>query len=190
MEEEKKTRQEGMTRRGKIILTVFAGAVIVFLIWWLIPRSFEGITGMKGIQPQKISCTIQPADIEASPLQITVTDSEETATIISHLKSSKYRPDVRHPLSSGGYSSDAYDGRSIRIGITDPEGEYWKYSIDFVDAKAMVITTVENPAASDFTYESEAYSPLEPELFNRLYDYIESLEPVEVTKAEPEDQGK
>ena len=76
MEEEKKTRQEGMTRRGKIILTVFAGAVIVFLIWWLIPRSFEGITGMKGIQPQKISCTIQPADIEASPLQITVTDSE------------------------------------------------------------------------------------------------------------------
>ena len=50
MEEEKKTRQEGMTRRGKIILTVFAGAVIVFLIWWLIPRSFEGITGMKGIR--------------------------------------------------------------------------------------------------------------------------------------------
>ena len=67
MEEEKKTRQEGMTRRGKIILTVFAGAIIVFLIWWLIPRSFEGITGMKGIQPQKISCTIQPADIEAAP---------------------------------------------------------------------------------------------------------------------------
>ena len=79
MEEEKKTRQEGMTRRGKIILTVFAGAIIVFLIWWLIPRSFEGITGMKGIQPQKISCTIQPADIEATPLQITVTDSDETA---------------------------------------------------------------------------------------------------------------
>ena len=187
---EQKKIHGGPGKKVKIAVALFAAAVIALLIWWMIPRSFDGITGMKGIQPAKVSCTIWPADIDDPASQITVTDSEETATIISYLKSSKYRPDIRYPFESGSYSSDAYDGRSIHIGITDTEGTYWKYRVDFVDAKAMSVDVIELQEGDAFTVNSKSYTPLETELFNRLYDYIESLEPVEVTKAEPEDQGK
>ena len=54
----------------------------------------------------------------------------------------------------------------------------------------MSVDVIELQEGDAFTVNSKSYTPLETELFNRLYDYIESLEPVEVTKAEPEDQGK
>ena len=167
-----------LTKRGKIIIAVFIVLVFAFLLWWRVPRSFEGITGFKGIQPEMISCMISPEDIDGAYARVVITDPEETTTVISYLKSSKYIPDVRYPLRDSVVSSDAYDGRTIHMSISDPENEYWKYRISFIDSNVMAVDVFDLETGSD----GGVYVPLESALFDRLYSYIERLEPEEITE--------
>ncbi len=152
---------------GVALLTVIA----VFIAWVFVPRSFEGITGVESTEGLRIGCSVQRDTFLEDYRFKELSTSRETGDVMSILTSSGYRKDIRYPFSNSAISTQAFDGRNMRLDFYDSAAERYICHIYLIDAGVLEAISYEDGGGE----KSRTYVPTNSEMFDRLYEYLDDM---------------
>ena len=177
MEETERTisSDKGGRAAGKkkwIILAVFAVLAVCFLVWAFYPRSFDEITGVKITEGVQIGCNVQSDPFVEDYRFKELSASREIGDVVSILTSSDYRKDIRYPFSNSATSTQAFDGRNMRLDFYDSETERYVCHFHLIDEGLVNVVTYETAEGGE---KVRTYTPTDSEMFDRLYEYLDDM---------------
>lgn len=155
-----------------LILAVLAVLAVCFLVWAFYPRSFDGITGVEITEGVQIGCNVQSDPFMEDYRFKELSASREIGDVVSILNSSEYRKDIRYPFSNSATSTQAYDGRNMRLDFYDSEAERYICYLHLIDAGLVKVVTYET---ADGGEKVRTYTPTDSEMFDRLYEYLDDM---------------
>lgn len=161
------------------VIAVIAVIIIATAVWRLIPRDFDDISFMDGVDIKQVTCAISYGDEPFRDVGTYPAGSDEFNGLLDLLSSCRYETEIGNMFPSGKvtiYNPVEHDGANVSLTFDTGSTDDFECFIHF-DFQNSVTVSVSgsNDAVTLHNIGSKVYEPSDHELIDKVEDYVLSL---------------
>lgn len=161
------------------VIAVITVIIIATAVWRLIPRDFDDISFMDGVDIKQVTCAISYGDEPFRDVGTYPAGSDEFNGLLDLLSSCRYETEIGNMFPRGKvtiYNPVEHDGANVTLEFNTGSTDDFECFIHF-DFQNSVTVSVSgsNDAVTLRNIGSKVYEPSDHELIDKVEDYVLSL---------------
>lgn len=161
------------------VIAVIAVIIIATVVWRLIPRDFDDISFMDGVDIKQVTCAISYGDEPFRDVGTYPAGSDEFNGLLDLLSSCRYETEIGNMFPRGSvmiYDSVEHDGANVTLEFNTGSSYDFECFIHFnLQNRITVSVSGSNDAVTLRNIGSKVYEPSDHELIDKVEDYVLSL---------------
>lgn len=161
------------------VIAVIAFIIIATAVWRLIPRDFDDISFMGGVDIKQVTCAISYGDEPFRDVGTYPAGSDEFNSLLDLLSSCQYETEIGNMFPRGKvtiYNPVEHDGANVSLTFDAGSTDDFECFVHF-DFQNSVTVSVSgsNDAVTLRNIGSKVYEPSDHKLIDKVEDYVLSL---------------
>ena len=161
------------------VIAVIAVIIIATAVWRFIPRDFDDISFMDGIDIKQVTCAISYGDEPFRDVGTYPAGSDEFNGLLDLLSSCRYETEISNMFPRGKvtiYNPVEHDGANVSLTFDTGNTDDFECFIHFdLQNRITVSVSGSNDAVTLRNIGSKVYEPSDHKLIDKVEDYVLSL---------------